>query len=89
MANNPVYVYTRNNNDFTTTGLVGDLKPISAIFNEERNGICQLTLRLSYDEYEKWKQVGVGRIIKCKVPVRTPPVIQNDQYANTTTKYSW
>ena len=86
--NNPVYVYPKDCEDFSDTGLVGDLQPIYAAFNEEKNGLSQVTLRLTYDQYEKWKAACVGNIIKCKVPVRIPPVIQNDEYANTTQKYS-
>ena len=86
--NKPVYVYDKNCTDFSTTGLVGDLKPLSAIFNEEKNGISQVTIRLQYDEYERWKAAKVGNIIKCEVPVRIPPVINNDEYANTTSKYT-
>ena len=86
--NNPVYVYDKDCTDFTTTGLAGDLQPISAIFNEEKNGISQVTLRLTYDQYGKWKAAKVGNIIKCKVPVRMPPVIQDDEYANSTKKYT-
>ena len=86
--NNPVYVYAKDCEDFTTTGLVGDLKPLSAIFNEEKNGISQVTIRLTYDQYERWKAAKVGNIIKCKVPVRVPPVIRNDEYANTTKRYT-
>ena len=53
--NHPVYVYDKACTDFTTTGLVGDLKPISALFTEEKNGLSQVTLRLTYDEFNKWK----------------------------------
>lgn len=86
--NKPVYVYSKDCTDFTTTGLVGDLKPISAIFNEEKNGISQVTIRLTYDQYERWKAAKVGNILKCQVPVRIPPVIRSDEYANTTKKYT-
>lgn len=85
---NPVYVYDKDCTDFTTTGLAGDLMPLSAFFTEEKNGICQVTIRLRYDEYERWKQAKVGNILKCKVPVRVPPVIRDDEFANTTTKYT-
>ena len=85
---NPIYVYDKSCTDFTTTGLAGDLKPLAATFNEEKNGISQVTIRMPYDEYEKWKQCKVGNIIKCKVPVRMPPAISQDEYANTTTKYT-
>lgn len=86
--NRPVYVYDKDCTDFTTTGLVGDLKPISALFNEEKNGISQVTIRIPYDKYDRWKACKAGNIIKCEVPVRVPPVIRNDEYANTTDKYT-
>lgn len=86
--NRPVYVYDQDCSNFANNGLVGDLRPISAIFSEEKNGLCQVTIRLTYDQYEKWKACKVGNILKCEVPVRVPPVIKNDQYANTTKKWS-
>ena len=78
-----IYVYDQACIDFTTTGLVGDLKPMEALFTEEKNGESQVTLKMSYDEYERWKACKVGNLIKCEVPVRVPPVIKNDEYANT------
>ena len=81
--NKPVYAYDKNCTDFTTTGLKGDLMPIEAVYHEEKNGIAEITLRIPYDQYEKWKACQVGNIIKCEVPVRVPPVIENDQYADT------
>lgn len=86
--NKPVFVYDKNCQDFTTTGLAGDLRPLSAFFDEEKNGICQVVIRLPYDKYKRWKQCKVGNIIKCQVPVRMPPAIANDEYANTTEHYS-
>ena len=88
MQTKPVYVFDHDCDDFTTTGLVGDLKPISAVFQEEKNGISQVVLRIPYDQYERWKAAKVGNIIKAEVPVRLPPVIQNDEYADTTSKYT-
>ena len=85
--NHPVYVYSHDCTDFTTTGIVGDLKPIEAVFTEEKNGVSEIVMRLTYDEYGKWKAARKGNIIKCEVPVRTPPVISDDEYANTTTVY--
>lgn len=81
--NNPVYVYPHDCQDFTTTGMVGDLMPLEATFEEEKNGISQVTIKMSYDQYKKWKACKVGNIIKCKVPVRVPPVIRDDEYAGT------
>ena len=81
--NKPVYVFEKDCEDFTTTGLVGDLKPIEATFTEEKNGISEITIKLPYDEYKRWSAARVGNIIKCEVPVRVPPVIRNDEYANS------
>ena len=78
-----IYVFNKDASDFSTTGLVGDIRPIEATFTEERNGTSEVVITLSYDQYKRWKAFTAGNIIKCKVPVRTPPVIANDQYANT------
>lgn len=78
-----IYVYPQNAVDFTTTGLVGDLQPLEATFTEEKNGESQIILKMPYDEYGRWKKCKVGNLIKCEVPVRVPPVIENDEYANT------
>lgn len=88
MANKPVYVYEKDCTDFSTTGLAGDLRPLSAVFNEEKNGISQVTIRLKYDKNGRWKLCKAGNLIKCEVPVRVPPVIKNDEYANSTKKYT-
>lgn len=85
--NNPVYIFDKDATDFSTTGLVGDIKPISALFDEEKNGISQVTLRLTYDELNRWKAAKVGNFIRCKVPVRVPPVIREDEYANNVKEY--
>lgn len=81
--NHPVYVYAQDCTDFSTTGLVGDLRPIEATFTEEKNGESQVVIKLTYDEYERWKQAKVGNLLKVEVPVRVPPAIRDDQYANT------
>ena len=80
----PIYVYEKDCTNFATTGLVGDLQPIQAVFTEEKNGISEIELKLTYDQYNKWRQAQIGNIIKCKVPVRIPPVIEDDEYANST-----
>jgi len=78
-----IYLYPKNCTDFTTTGLVGDIRPLEATFSEEKNGESEVTMRLSYDEYNRWKAAVVGNYIKCEVPVRLPPIIRDDEYANT------
>ena len=34
-----IYVYPHDCDDFSTTGLVGEIKPIEATFTEEKNSI--------------------------------------------------
>lgn len=84
-----VYVYAHNTTNFDNTGLVGDLMPLQAVFKEEKNGISQITLRLSYDQYKKWQSCKVGNYIKARVPVRVPPVINEDQYSNVVKVYRY
>lgn len=78
-----VYIYSADCEDFTTTGMVGDIKPIEAAYTEEKNGMAEVTMRLTYDEYQRWKAAKVGNYVKCEIPVRVPPAIEGDQYANT------
>lgn len=78
-----IYVFPHDCDDFTTTGLVGDLQPIEATFEEEKNGISQVIIKMPYDQFKKWKACAKGNIIKCAVPVRVPPVIDDDEYADT------
>lgn len=81
--NRPVYIYPKDCEDFSTTGLVGDIKPLEATFTEEKNGTSEVVLRIPYDEYNRWKAAVVGGYVKCEVPVRVPPVIMDDEYADT------
>ena len=78
-----IYLYPEDCEDFTTTGLVGDIKPIQAVYTEEKNGMSEVEIRLTYDEFRRWQAAKVGNYIKCEVPVRVPPVINNDEYAST------
>lgn len=78
-----IYVYPQNCTDFSNTGLVGDLQPIEATFVEEKNGTSEIVIKMPYDKYERWKAAQVGSIIKCEVPVRVPPVIDDDEYATS------
>ena len=86
--NKPVYVYQQDCTDFRGTGLVGDLMPLEAIFHEEKNGVSEVIIKMPYDEYQKWKACQMGNIIKAEVPVRVPPVIENDEYAGTVDVYN-
>ena len=86
--NKPVYVYDHDCTDFSGTGLVGDLQPIAAVFREEKNGMSEVEIRIPYDQLEKFKACKTGRLIQCEVPVRVPPVISNDEYAEAVDVFS-
>lgn len=86
--NKPIYVYPHDCDDFRGTGLVGDLMPIEGTFTEEKNGMSEIVIRMPYDKYEKWKACKPGNVIKAEVPVRVPPVIDNDEYAGTVEVYN-
>lgn len=81
-----IFVYPHDCTDFSTTGLCGDLQPIEAYFEEEKNGISQIEMTLQYDELGKWKEAKVGRYIIAMVPVRVVPAIENDSYSTTIQK---
>ena len=83
MANHPVYIYAYDCKDFSTTGLVGDIRPLKAVFTEQKNGESEIEMRIPYDEYQRWKAAKIGNYVQCEVPVRVPPVIKNDNYANS------
>ncbi len=75
-----VYVYDYDAVDLDTTGLVGDLMPVSCYFDEAKNGESVLTMRLIYDDLHKWAAVKVGSYVKAMVPVRVPPKISDNAY---------
>lgn len=75
-----VYVYDYDAVDLDTTGLVGDLQPVSCYFDEAKNGESVLTMRLIYDDLHKWAAVKVGSYVKAMVPVRVPPKISDNAY---------
>ena len=84
MKRNPINVYPYDCDDFTTSGLVGNIQPIEATFTEEKNGVCEIKMKLPYDQWERWKACKIGNLVKCSVPVRVPPVIEDDEYATST-----
>jgi hypothetical protein len=89
MQKHGIYVYPHDCTDFTTTGLVGEILPESgqAVFQEEKNGVCQVTIKIPYDQFEKWKACKVGNYLKCLVPVRMPPPLADGEYSDTVELY--
>ena len=70
-----IYVYDSNCNDFTNFGLVGALTPTSCIFEEEANGLSEITLEHPIDEFGRYTALRCNNIIVAEVPVRTTPEI--------------
>ena len=73
-----IYVYDAKCEDFTSFGLVGALMPTSCVFEEEVNGMSEITLDHPMDDLEKYKALAINSILQVDVPVRTTPEIQDD-----------
>lgn len=84
---NQVYYYEHDCTDFSTTGECGDLMPVECLFEEQKNGLSRITMRLAYDPWRKWSYPKVGGYIKAAVPVRVPPQIVDGDYATTVARY--
>ena len=75
---NYITIFDKSATDYSDSGLTGEYVPISATFSEEKNGVSQLNISAIYDDYERYKSLKVGNIVKAKVPVRVPPLIRSD-----------
>lgn len=84
---NQVYYYEHDCTDFSTTGECGDLMPVECLFEEQKNGLSRITMRLAYDPWGKWAYPKVGGYVKAAVPVRVPPMIVDGNYASTVARY--
>lgn len=70
-----IYVYDANCEDFTNFGLVGALTPASCVFEEEANGLSEITMQHPIDALGKYTQLACNNILMVEVPVRTTPGI--------------
>ena len=83
-----IYVYAANSDDFTTFGLVGALTPTSCVFEEEANGMSEITLEHPIDAWGKYQALEINNLLQVKVPVRTPPAIDDSgNYRNNIFMY--
>lgn len=71
-----IYIYDPKCEDFTNYGLVGALVPTSCIFEEEANGMSEITLEHPLDNFGRYRALTINNILKVEVPVRTTPEIQ-------------
>lgn len=74
-----IYVYASDCEDFTNFGLVGALTPASCVFEEEANGLSEITMEHPLDALGKYTQLACNNILMMEVPVRTTPEIYNNQ----------
>jgi phage minor structural protein len=74
-----VYVYDAEGLDTSTTGLCGELVPVSCEHEELAGGLSTITMQHPFDEWGKWQHLEVGNLLKCDVRCRTAPAIdEND-----------
>lgn len=80
-----IYVYDAKCDDFANFGLVGALEPTSCVFEEEANGMSEITLEHPLDALEKYKALEINNLIQVGVPVRTTPELSDDSDSFVTT----
>ncbi len=73
-----IYVFDAKCEDFTSFGLVGALTPASCVFEEEANGMSEVTLDHPMDALGRYKALVVNNLLTVNVPVRTTPEISDD-----------
>lgn len=72
-----IYVYDKACEDFTNFGLVGALTPTECTFEEEANGLSEITLEHPLDDFGRFTALQRDNLLISEVPVRTTPEIQD------------
>lgn len=83
-----IYVYSANCEDFTNFGLVGALTPISCFFEEEANGMSEITMEHPIDAFGKYTQLVCNNLLMVDVPVRTTPEIDGGNIVTAVEKWT-
>lgn len=78
-----IYLYESNATNLQGMGLVGALTPTECLFSEEANGLSEIRLTHPLDEWARYTQLAVGRILKAPVPVRSLPEIENGEIVSS------
>lgn len=73
-----IYVFDAKAEDFTNFGLVGALTPASCVFEEESNGMSEITLEHPLDAMGRYRALEINNLLLAEVPVRTTPEIPDD-----------
>ena len=78
-----IYVYARDCEDFANFGLVGALTPTSCTFEEEANGMSEITMDHPLDEFGRYTHLIAENLLMVEVPVRTTPEINDGSIVTT------
>ena len=82
-----IYVYDKACEDFTNFGLVGALTPTECTFEEEANGLSEITLEHPLDDFGRFTALQRDNLLIAEVPVRTTPEIQNGAIVTSVEKW--
>lgn len=83
-----VYIFDKNAEDFSTTGLCGALTPTVCEHEEIAGGMSAITLEHPFDELGRWKHLQRGNVIKAPCRVRTTPEIEGGQAVTAVERWS-
>ena len=83
-----IYVYDKACEDFTNFGLVGALTPTECTFEEEANGLSEITLEHPLDDFGRFAALQRDNLLIAEVPVRTTPEIQNGAIVTSVEKWT-
>lgn len=82
-----IYVYGSKCDDFTNFGLVGALTPTSCVFEEEANGMSEITLEHPIDDFGRYTALITNNLLVAEVPVRTTPEIDGGKIVTSIEQY--
>ena len=83
------YIYDQDCDDFATLGLCGRLDEMSCTFEEEANGMSELTLEHPIDPEGRFALLLPGRILKATVPVRNIPELDEETLDYVKSVQTW
>ncbi len=83
-----IYVYDKACEDFTNFGLVGALTPTECTFEEEANGLSEITLEHPLDDFGRFAALQRDNLLIAEVPVRTTPEIQDGAIVTSVEKWT-
>ena len=84
-----VNIYDEDTTDFSSIGMCGRLCETVCDFEEEANGLSELTLEHPIDEEGRFLLLRPGRILKAVVPVRNVPELDDETQEIVTTVERW